>query len=75
MECTQLGKSGPRGGHYNNKDNLADTHAEARKSASLLLIGRDFEKCIEVCKHSLTELLQNQPAHSTETSLALTDER
>ena len=34
----------------------------AKKSASLHLIARDFERCVEVCKSSISDLLQNSPA-------------
>ena len=41
-----------------------NTLINAKKSASLHLIARDFERCVEVCKSSISDLLQNRPAIS-----------
>lgn len=47
-----------------DKMSSLNTLIYAKKSASLHLIARDFQRCVEVCKSSISDLLQNSPAIS-----------
>ena len=47
-----------------DKMSSLNTLIYAKKSASRHLIARDFDRCVEVCKSSISDLLQNSPAIS-----------